>query len=277
MAKPTMPGFTYLTDSVSFYHPQNQTSVDHKINKPSPSLVVLCSWMGAAPKHIAKYTSGYQLLFPQTSILLLQCSVSAISYSAKKQSQLLQPARAVIQTFTNGPIVLHAFSNGGGTIACHLTTQLRAELGNDAIIWDKIILDCLPSIPTVSSAVDAFAFSLPKNPVLNTLGRWIIRILFFSYLVLVVKIAGREDGITWIRRVLNDEAVFSRDAPRLYLYSKGDELVQDWAVKEHAEQARKEGYKVKEQRWEKGRHCGLVVEDREKYWEMVANFLRSGI
>lgn len=229
--------------------------------------------MAAAPRHISKYTSQYQSILPHTSILLLQCSLPAVFYSAEKQKGLLAPARDVVRSFeAGGWIVLHAFSNGGSTIACHLATQLKND-GNWAG-FDRVVLDCCPSFPTIEGAVDAISFSLPKNPVLHAAGKVLLRVVIFTYLVLFVRLAGGEDGVRRIRRVLNSPEIFNVDAERMYVYSVQDALVQDWAVEMHAKDAKDRGYQVRQEKFEVGAHCALGVGDGgERYWKAVAGFM----
>lgn len=104
----------------------------------------------------------------------------------------------------------------------------------------------------------------------------IIRTIIFVYLLLFVKLAGGEDGVNWVRRVLNDPVTFGRKAERLYVYSEQDMLVQDWAVATHAQDARSKGYRVREERFEFGAHCALGIgEGAGRYWKAVEEFLRQ--
>jgi hypothetical protein len=128
----------------------------------------------------------------------------------------------------------------------------------------------------VSGAVDAISFSLPRNPFLRVLGRWLLRTFIFTYLLLFVKLARREDRVHWIRRTLNDTSIFGKQAERLYVYSAQDALVQDWAVAAHAKDARGKGYLVREERFEVGAHCALGVgEGAKRYWRTVGEFLEK--
>ena len=55
-------------------------------------LVVLCTWLGAAKKHLTKYISIYRKLAPAARILLIQSDVSILTSSYKKQRKAIQPA-----------------------------------------------------------------------------------------------------------------------------------------------------------------------------------------
>ena len=70
-----IPGFVQLDDTTSIYWPSdsyNAAMATLQDKQQEPDLIVFCSWMSAAPKHIAKYTDGYQRLFPNTPILLVE-------------------------------------------------------------------------------------------------------------------------------------------------------------------------------------------------------------
>lgn len=70
-----IPGFVQLDDTTSIYRPPNShdnASGTLQNKQQEPDLIVFCSWMSAAPKHVAKYTEGYQKLFPNTTILLVE-------------------------------------------------------------------------------------------------------------------------------------------------------------------------------------------------------------
>lgn len=75
----SIPGFVRLDETTSFYQPAKATGNGHaggevtqRRKQQEPDLLVFCSWMSAAPKHIAKYTAGYQKRFPNTAILLVE-------------------------------------------------------------------------------------------------------------------------------------------------------------------------------------------------------------
>ena len=111
--------------------------------------------------------------------------------------------------------------------------------------------------------------SLPKQPVIQLLGSWMIWISLLLYKI-SHDVIGGDDMVSSMRKSLVDLSLFPTTVPRLYLYSKGDLLV-DWrAVREHAEDARRAGYSVViEVVFEKAMHCALMSEDREKYWGAI--------
>lgn len=71
-------GFEALTDTISIYRPH----VSH--DGHSPSLVLICSWMAALPRHITKYTDQYKQLFPSSTILVMQSCWRDVAASDEK-------------------------------------------------------------------------------------------------------------------------------------------------------------------------------------------------
>jgi hypothetical protein len=95
---------------------------------PDPAtgeLVILCTWLGAGKKHIAKYVGEYRAVAPRARILLIESSVWIVTASYVKQWELIKPAaevvRAVLVECEHGEtspiarptILIHTFSNGG--------------------------------------------------------------------------------------------------------------------------------------------------------------------
>ncbi len=52
----------------------------------------MCTWLGAAPKHITKYVAAYQRIAPRARILLIQFNVPTIVSSYAQQRAAIVPA-----------------------------------------------------------------------------------------------------------------------------------------------------------------------------------------
>jgi hypothetical protein len=119
---------------------------------PEPAageLIILCTWLGAGKKHIAKYVTEYRRIAPHARILLIESSVWIITTSYVKQREAIQPAAEVVwalldecvysaaESTTRPTIVIHTFSNGGesfltSTPAAHSLISPRHKLSNTA-------------------------------------------------------------------------------------------------------------------------------------------------
>lgn len=270
--------FDTIGDGISYFRQPQQ-----KHTQDGPSLVVLCTWMSAHRKHISKYTQQYRQQYPDADILVIESEVADLTYRTNSSQQArLQPARDVLLSHTSQhaeghgrrQAVLHIFSNGGSQCAIQLVTSLPENVRGQA--FSAIIFDSCPGTATYSRTVQALTLSMPKSPLTKYLGTPILRfVVFLLYLVLFVTRA--EDAITKIRKQLNDHKLFSPDVPRLYIYSKVDQLVPYQDVKNHAEVARFKGYRAtSEVLFEGSAHCAHAVVHKEQYWEAVAGLLNAG-
>ncbi|KAL2174901.1 uncharacterized protein P884DRAFT_279827 [Thermothelomyces heterothallicus CBS 202.75] len=76
--------------------PAAQSSSRRRDTAP-PDLIVITSWTGAAAKHVAKYTSAYNALYPGVPILLITTAVSdLVLRSTKQKLKALAPAVAYL-------------------------------------------------------------------------------------------------------------------------------------------------------------------------------------
>lgn len=268
-----MDGFTKLNDITSIYRPAESSNSTDKSTLTAPSLIVLCSWMGAATKHILKYTDGYKRLFQNANILLIESTLANMFIGSD-----LAPASEILDSFVQEAasentdhgrqlIILHAMSNGGANNATWLAERFLKT--HSRLPFDRMILDCCPGRPEVTSATRAITLSLPSQYLVRLIGSYLIYLgLLLSKLI--NETFGLENTIIRIRRQLNDPAIFPTATPRLYLYSEGDAMVDFRDVHDHAQEAKQSGcLVVQEEKFLKAPHCGLPIESSERYWDAV--------
>ena len=183
-----------------------------------PRLVVLAGWMSAHPLHLSKYATGYQIRYPKSSILLIQCSASdMILWPARVQRQWIAPAVSTVLSRcdldkVSPQILLHIFSNGGSHQACNL---LNAYQDTTSLSFPShvTIFDSCPGRASLQSAMLAFSSALPAFPPL----RWFLYLLFLLiccfYWVLYVPLSF-VDHIERIRRSLCDPVLMSSEKCR---------------------------------------------------------------
>ena len=64
-------------------------------------LVILCTWVGAARKRIAKYTALYRCIVPDARILLVESSVGILTSAFARRQRMVKfglAAAAVLET-----------------------------------------------------------------------------------------------------------------------------------------------------------------------------------
>lgn len=266
-------GFTPLGPNSSLYTPGLKPD---PATSNEPALVILCSWMGAQPKHISKYTATYQRLLPRTPVLLIQSQLLDLTYrSTTTQRKNLARATKVVQSIIaslrdggvdmpSRRIVLHVFSHGGSNSAIQLLTCLRGDLRLDRPLKLRaFILDSTPGDANFMRGIHAASVGLPRTGIARMFGLIAIYITAV-YLHMIGLIEG-------LRKKMLDSTIFSTETGRLYLYSKADKMIYWEAVRLHAEQAEAKGYSVRQHCFESSPHCGHVMEDEEGYWQSVQN------
>ena len=205
-------------------------------------LIILCTWLGAASKHIVKYTAVYQHIAPEARILILESSVPIlVSSYARQQAALIPAVSVVLQTLEEcshqsslyqnieighymsilgsdkttlsaldldndegGPkILLHMFSNGGTNTATQLLLQLHKQL-HSPLPLIGMLYDSCPAKGTYWKDHKAMVYSLPKNIITWILGNIIIHIIL---IMLHTEISyGHENPARLLRRTLLDES-----------------------------------------------------------------------
>ncbi|KAK5939319.1 hypothetical protein PMZ80_008623 [Knufia obscura] len=296
---PYLYGFRRLGEQVYYHEVQTSDAPRVPEDVPPPDLIILCSWLYALPKHIAKYTNAYQRLYPDTPILLLKQDGPDLMWRPNAwQMTNLKPAVDIVKAAENGKnsrlkVLMHVWSNGGSFTACQLAdayaASARAESSGPGWVAGPVtllpisalVIDSAPSIPDMRSGFVAMSQGMPSSlpgPVRKVGGA-----LMYSFM-LSASVAGRilgvEGVITGMRRKLNDAygAFMVRGVRRVYIYSESDELVPWRHVEMHAREARNVLDKrvagsgkeqVKLEKFVASRHVGHVMVDAGRYWDIV--------
>ncbi|KAK7181775.1 DUF829-domain-containing protein [Paraphaeosphaeria sporulosa] len=239
-------------------------------------LILFFSWMGAAPKHIAKYTVAYRKLFPTARLVLVRNELADFFRNEATYSRLLTPAIDVVKQHVDagGQLLVHSFSNGGGNQLVEFAKAWTKREGSPLPMRAQMI-DSAPGNGDWRRSHKAMSTSLPRFWLWRLLGSATIH-LFLAMLFVIAKLGRREPIMNIMRRQLNDPALFNRQAPRVYLYSKADEMVGHDEVEEHADQAEAQGWKVTRIRFEKSPHAGHIRENEGRYWGAVQRAWEQG-
>ncbi|KAK3955583.1 hypothetical protein QBC32DRAFT_252706 [Pseudoneurospora amorphoporcata] len=216
----------------------------------------------------------------------------------------LETDTGTTSTATGTGVLLHMFSNGG----CHLAVQLAhgyLSYYHQPLPVSLQILDSSPGTFSISQTYGAAVHSIPSHHpwALQTLEKWGLwgAVVFIAGFQrgLPTSVGEKVVRKKWLggvgvdfeemRGEILNERVWGGETGRLYLYSKADEAVSWRDVERHVEQAKRlvkeravkkgiigrgevqaevEGL-VRAERFEKATHCGLVMEDEERYWAAV--------
>ncbi|KAK3312810.1 hypothetical protein B0H66DRAFT_643968 [Apodospora peruviana] len=279
--RPTIPAAT--TSSTSLIPHISSADIG-----PPPDLIIITSWTGAIPKHIAKYTQSYNQLFPNTPILVITTSIADLAiHSTKHKLKVLPPAVRYLSTCpgsTTAPqsqssekplpfqnILLHAFSEGGANKAVCLA-QAFLSTTHQRLPIAAFIFDSTPGTPRYSSNVAAFRRSLPPNKFAQAVGLPLgAGILAVTWVVFGVVIGYENNLISKTRRALNDSDLWKVEGiPRTYIFSEADDLIWWKDVEEHGvTSANVCGARSLLVRFKKTGHCGHARGHEGIYWGAV--------
>jgi hypothetical protein len=205
-----------------------------------PDLIILCAWMAAAPRHIAKYIAGHDSLFPPTAsapypvpFLVVTCSVGDITWrsQAAHESALAPGAIAAHAALSLAALepgrtpraLLHVFSNGGAHSALALArltarggplfspaspSPPSSSSGPALGACARLVLDSTPGAETFASgfrALSAAAAGLPWP--LRLLARAAVPFVLAG-MVLRSVLTLRRSFVARLRRGVNDPELF---------------------------------------------------------------------
>ncbi|KAG5643287.1 hypothetical protein DXG03_001254 [Asterophora parasitica] len=280
-----------------------------------PTLILIFGWMGAKLPHLLKYTKVYEELYPSATKLLIQCHPSFFWSRESTRRAQLGPVVEVLQALGHLPptsktntdipqikliqprLLIHAFSNGmpfsrlrfvsksentrqGGCsqLIC-LSRLLAARYADRSLIQPStctIVFDSCPGLGNMQHAKNAFG-TLTRNWLIRRLMNVVITWLFF-YSAVVRRLFGWKNAIEELKIALHSPRLLPwvhKGTPRLYLYSKTDEMVPFYEVDRHAEEARGAGLNVQTQVFEDTPHVCHAKIEPEKYWSAVTNLWRG--
>ncbi|MCJ1339339.1 hypothetical protein MMC09_004628 [Bachmanniomyces sp. S44760] len=276
MGTAPLPGLDRLGSNSYLFRPKDTSP------KPEndPDLIIVSAWMDAAPKHIMKYITGYQALYPATSIMVLTSAAEDFTWTSfSNQQKRLKPALSVLQSLPrHDRIILHMFSNGGLNTGSLFVRQYHQATAR-SLTARTTIVDSAPGRASVVRGVEAFSVGIPKStPAFIRLPQ-----LFLLYLVVLLS-AGLihtrlvTDVIGKGRACLNDETLFGKDeaARRLYAYSAEDKMVWSQDVESHADEAEKLGWHVSRARYFGSGHVSHMQKDSQRYWGDIKALWEAG-
>ena len=162
-------------------------------------------------------------------------------------------------------VLLHIFSNGGMNSATHLLHVLRSRVDGPLALRGMVFDSCPGKGTSYWQTFDAIVLAFPKNVVWRFLGALAVHCVLIFLAVYVA--CGNENPATFWRRTLLEENRPARGV--CYLYSTEDRMIAWTDIEQHAEEARRKGWRVKEILFDGSGHCAHLAKDRGRYTAAV--------
>jgi hypothetical protein len=275
---------TRLTKEIYLYTPDtSQTTPSRPTTSPvpPPDFILFCSWMGAGDKHIAKYLTRYQTIYPTSQILLIKCEPKHIIIPSRGAS-IAAPAVPVIRSIVppiavRNPqkqqqprMLVHLFSNAGSSMMNHLYTAFastaRHGTDDDATLpLHSTVFDSTPGETTYTGSIVAFGSTVPAGW-RRTLAYPLVHLIMIWFWVWYV-LPGRDVLKVWAAR--HNDKRFVREVRRSYIYSEEDLPIPWRGIERHAAQARERGFEPRLEKFSGSLHVAHMVKDPERYWRVV--------
>ncbi|ESK95938.1 indole-diterpene biosynthesis protein [Moniliophthora roreri MCA 2997] len=262
-----------------------------------PNVILVFGWMAAKLAHIHKYTKVYEELYPNSTQILVRSQPKFFWSRESTRIANLIPVVEVMEALgcipskkadaANPPsaprILVHSFSNGGAMQLITLANLLSARGITPASYSNRkptsaMVIDSSPAAGTYSSTVKAFTVHI-KSPFL----RFPMK-LFITFLVVIRFIHERvfraRPMFERLRNGLNSRSTLpwmDVNTPRLYLYSKKDELIPWKEVEEHIENGKKAGLNIRSEVFENSAHVAHARAEPNRYWSLIKETWSSAL
>ncbi|KAJ6553576.1 hypothetical protein DFH09DRAFT_1366190 [Mycena vulgaris] len=244
----------------------------------TPTVIVIFGWMSAKLSHLHKYSAMYRKIYPHATLILVR---SELSYIWATTSMLKARFRPVVEALealgcleNRQRILTHTFSNGGSLHVLALARMLSSVPVDTQTLRppSALIIDSSPGGDSLDRIQLALTSSI-RNILLKLIANGFVR-LVYCFLWIVGHLLRRPSPVQVIMAGLRRPRVLpwiDERSPRLYIYSKADEMV-PWAdVEENAAAAASEGLDVRRLRFDNSAHVAHARIHPEEYWAAVRN------
>ncbi|KAJ6144176.1 hypothetical protein N7470_008071 [Penicillium chermesinum] len=271
MAPPpvSFPGFSAISDRVYLRD-------GHEKAKPAPpnepTTIVIFGWGDGLPKYVSKYSDGYHELYPSARIVVVLSKT--FHASNQPEEQRIEAMMPVVDTVFPTPtgsgaderVLLHCMSNTGGIFLAATFAAYQRRHGTDKKLPHQLLVcDSTPGSLDFSSQVGRWSRAMAVGTAKHFPGH-------FSS-----PMASAEPSGHWAMRIMNDKSVVPVEPPRLYLYSKEDEIIWWEDLEEIVAQVKMEGFQVDMEMFEGSSHVGHMRLHPEQYWNKIFGSWKAAI
>jgi len=264
------------------------SAVSLQSNDSAPNVILIFGWMGALTRHLQNYSRKYAELYPHATQIIVKCAPSLFWTSARGQQARLLPVVEALEGLNCLPstndstqestrvrtrILVHSFSNGGALQVMSLGRLLTSKYPSippSEHLANALILDSSPAIGDFRSIGIAFSIAI-QNPLFRFIALPVIYLSHALLLFLHMTFGIETIGIQCLKALLNPRLLpwMNSQTPRLYVFSKKDEIVPWQAVHQHAEAAKTSGLNVSCEIYEESAHVAHMRLDPKRYWASI--------
>lgn len=236
-----------------------------------PTLAILFGWTNGSLEHVKKYVQFYH---ERNLDVIIQLATGwdflydrSCRQSLRKYAKDLFHEYKVLGSLSEQRCVFHIFSNGGAN-SVRMLTEVLGETGSKLNVVG-IVLDSNPGgFDDPNNGVIALSAAI-QNPVWKLMARIILGfIMWIGYFFRTI--LGLKSPLHNASDMLCSQMVYP--CPRLYLYSKEDNLIPWKDVEAHSERAKKNQLVVHTKRWEDSEHVQHFRKYPQEYNEALTKF-----
>ncbi|KAH9900373.1 hypothetical protein F4778DRAFT_771239 [Xylariomycetidae sp. FL2044] len=264
----SLEGFVKLGPNILLYTPPEY--------RPG-HLVILCTWLGAADKHIVKYVDIHLKNRPNAKVLLVKSVVGSMISSFPRQERDMEPAQKAICEVLNEcggsgsqdkpQIMIHLMSNGGANSVTNLLVLLERNLKRPLPVVG-LVCDSTPSASSYTKTCNAFMPSFPYGFPLNVIALAFVHVtITLLYLSIAMGRYPPPENY-WRESILDPKLI---DTNRVaYIASKADKITNWEDVVAHAGAARQKGWETRELLVDDTTHVNHFSKHKDAYLDAVA-------
>ncbi|KAF4987261.1 hypothetical protein FGRMN_10463 [Fusarium graminum] len=273
-SKLEIPGFTTISDLIF----ERKVDVNSSIPDSHPHMVLIFGWGDGLPKHVLRYSQGYQAIFPNaTQFIILSKLVRALSSDMPQSSAAMRPL--IKAAFGTGNpdkkrILVHCMSDSGGISYAATLNEYRSQFSRP-LPHGLLVLDSSPGT-SQPSVFDLAKWSVALTPGFSPQAPWhtmFAQGLTAAFLVshgFLELLNGGDAAPIYCNPILNNPFFETKEASRLYLYSKEDDMVRWEHIVQHEADARQNGYETSMKLFNGSKHVGHMPMYPDQYWASIA-------
>ncbi|KAJ3212231.1 hypothetical protein HDU67_003951 [Dinochytrium kinnereticum] len=213
-------------------------------------IVIIFGWLNGKMQYVKKYAKYYQERGHTVLVNLSTTKEFMFGNRAHFDEGVAVLERFGVLKGGGKAAVVHTFSNGGCVNLLNMTNSLKNA--NKALATKAIILDSNPGRGETEAAINGFTYGM--KGVGRLFARGFLRIFFFLFGVWSFLVGKRETPVERGANNVVSRQIGGLEGPRLYLYSKIDDLVNYKHVEEHQETTKAGGDLVYARLFEDSEH-----------------------